>query len=490
MLNFVQAFFVIFIKTIAFFIFFHSCASQTFKFNNQSSCFESGILPNPLLFDYSSINITLLESPCKMLRDNQNLSPTTIDGLSFSTFISIPSDCIFEEDNIPKKIFTRNAHILLWDYTHNEFLDFWLLYQSKKPCGFIIFPKSKFQDSSHYLFIMKKTFFINSLKKEYINDATKLWYDFKSKKTLNYLNQKQIHFIKTIIESYKNLYPFHPDESIYTIFAIRSANGLFVPFLDYIDKRKQWVSIEIISKKLMEGYIPEKEGYVYKINFREKALSPNHHIKILYAGVSNMDYTLKLDYENSIYMYIPYGIDKNILNIILVNGNIIKLPLFRKLAQLSNSVIISYFIFKDPYLNLLNDIIIYENINQILKVYFKKFQIIRIYKICIKDKECIISTFFQEKISNIISFDIPISRTPTFEYIEMKSILDTLKLTDGRMILNIFSKQLKNDIFDFSLYIRYKNKLSKHLNYDFTIHELNFSSLSFNIYELLNILKK
>lgn len=491
MAKFVQAFFFIFIKTIFFFVFFNSCNSIQYISYSQSSCLKNHILPNLSLFDYSPVSSTLLKPECEILNENHSHLPNVIDGFSFSTFITIPSECIFEENLIPKQILSKNPHILLWDYTHNEFLDFWLLYQDKKPCGFLIFPRSKFSDSSYYLFIMKKTFFTNFLKNKYKKDELKLWDHFKNRNSLKQLNENHVNLIKSIIESYKNLYSFHPDESIYTIFPIRSVHGLFAPFLDYMDKRKQWISIDIYNKIFMKDYIPKEEGNVYKIQFREKLINSNYNsTDIIYAGISSFNYPLKRNYENSIYIYIPANINKNKLNIIIVNGNIIKIPSFRKIGQQSNSIIISYFIFKNPYLNLLNDIIIYENINKIIDVYLKEFKIHNIYKICIQDQECVISTFYENNIKDVIIYDIPLLNSTNFSYNQIKSILNLLNFSDEKIILNTLSRQLKDDIVDYSLYLKYKDKLKEYLNYNFTIYEFSFSFVNFHVNEIIDIINR
>ncbi len=490
MSKFVQAFFLIFIKTIFFFIFFPSCKTNQFISNSYSSCLKNHILPNPTMFDYSPLSSTLLQPVCEIFYNNQNFFPHVVDGLSFSTLISIPLECIFEESLIPKQIISPNANIVLWDYTHNIFLDFWILYKPHKPCGMIILPKSKYLDSSFYFLIIKKTFFINFIKNDYKKDINKHWDNFKTKNTLNDLTSYQINLIKSIIESYKNLYSFYPDDSVYTVFPIRSINGLFAPFLHYLEKRKEQITIDIFNQIHLKDYIPKKEGNVYKLQFREKILNSHPTIHIFYGGIGDLNYPIKLEYDNTIYVYIPQNIDKKYVNIILVNGNIIKLPSFRLLAQESNSIIISYFIFKNPFLNFVNDILIYENIHKIIGLYLKEFNIHRIYKICIQDKECIISTFYEPKIQHIISYDIPLLKSDGFNYNEIKLILNTLNFSDGEMILKTFSKQIKEDILDYSLYMKYKHKLMDHLNYNFKIHEFNFSIASYHIYDILNIIKK
>ncbi|GIX41532.1 MAG: hypothetical protein KatS3mg129_1265 [Leptospiraceae bacterium] len=459
-------------------------AYEYFLFENR--CFKEDLIPNFKWFKKSPIRTTLLEPDCNEIKKIEFYFPMVVDGVSIVSSIFIKTDCIFDKNKVPLKVISYNPYFILWDSNKNKFHSLWVQYIEKSNCGFVIIPEEKLNESSNYLFLFNIKAFYYFLKKDYRNNYKELWYNFKEEYRIKDLDKKEEELLVNLIELYSNIYYFNPDENIYTIFPVRSYSGIFAPFLYFRELRKQ-VEIDILEIKNINQEIKTINSNVYKVTYKENKAN---QIKIFYTGIDNNNYSLAYYYKNNLVIYIPDNLKQDGLNILITNGDIISLPFFQGLAKETNSILINYYVFKDRYLNLINDIFIYDNLNRLLNRFVSNYRINQIYKICFYDIECIISTFYEDKIKNILVYKIPeyiIDAYKSGFYYDANININTIYKFNFTMeeIENLFLTQLKEDIFRIYLYRENKEKLDSYLNYSFTIHKIHFL-FNKNDYNIIN----
>lgn len=477
MLKKVQSFFLNFKKKCIFLLilFYLSNIIQNPKFYaydfflSPDDCSKENIFPNIKFFKRSSLRTTLFEPVCKDFKAKENYYPMVIDGVSSTSPIIIKTECIFDKNKIPLNLSSNNPYFVLWDSNHNQLHSLSVRYNDKKQCGLIIFPEKKLSEGSFYLFLFRKRVFYDFLKQEYKLNIKKYWEDFKETQMLRDLDKDQEKMLKSIIKLYSDIFYFNPDENVYSVFPVRSYSGIFAPFLYFRNLRKEELDIDI--KEI-------EENLAYKIKFKEKKKNAKN-IKIYYMGIEDLDYNINYDYTNYFLIYVPKKIQKENLNVIISNGDIVSLPFFRNLAEEKNLVLISYYVFDRSYINFINDIFLYDNIDKILQKFLVKYNIKNIYKICFFDKECIVSTFYQNKIKKVFIHNVPDYIIDSFYknyYYDVhvnKNLFINRNLT-SKEILNLLSTQLEEDLLRINYYMENKEKLIKYLNYQFDLYKINF----------------
>jgi len=485
MLKKVQAFFLFSKKNFYFYLilFFSFCTTNNFKKQNfnhflfQESCMNELLIPNIKMFKKSLLRPTLSELTCNTFKELEKFYPMLLDGISIASTIFIKTDCIFDKNEIPIKLNEFNPYIKLWNYHKNEFSSLKVIYKENQDCGFIVIPEQKLNESSYYLFLFQQRGFDHFLKKELKLNSKDLWKTFKNNFVLNKITKDQENLLVNIIDSYSKNYYFNPDETIYSVFSVRSYSGIFAPFLYFRDQRKH-VEMNIIKKEILLEESKFGNGNVYKIQFKEKKQS---NISIPYIGMEENFNNLNYHYHNYLKIYIPEKVKNDSINILITNGDIISLPFFKELSNKTNTIIINYYVFKDKYLNLMNELLIYDNIYKILNQFIKNFYIIKINKICFYDLECIISTFYEDKIENVFVYKIPEyfldSYNNNYYYdanLNMTYFIKEKFTFTEKEIKDILSQSLKEDIFRIYLYTENKKKLKNHLNYNFSLRKINF----------------
>lgn len=236
----------------------------------------------------------------------------------------------------------------------------------------------------------------------------------------------------------------------------------------------QILSKQEIQKKFNDGYV----GKLFLVQYKEIEKSKDlNFITIPYLEFYDKKTNIKQDYLNQLYLFFPNLISNKSYNVIITNTNIINHSLFRKLAYDTNSIIVVYFVFKNPYYNFLSDIFLNHNILNILKEFNVLF-INKIYKICLYDVECITSTFFEPKINQILLLEFPeeyknILKSHKYDYSFRKfsNKKKKHKLTQEER-LEEYSFDFIKEIIEPYTYFYNQNKLKK-LNYDFSIRNID-----------------
>ncbi|MFN3604064.1 MAG: hypothetical protein ACK4UJ_05075 [Leptonema sp. (in: bacteria)] len=445
-------------------------------------CFTYSIIPNYSFFSKEPIRTNPYRPVCKHLQTIENSYPFFVDGISIYSTIWIPTKCVLEKQNIPTKI-ELNYDFFIWNTNANEFLNFYLLYKDTKECGLILFPSSPFKENSLYVFYLGKHQFYEFLGSKYKKNLEAEWQILKNSLELKVKNPETIQLIEFIKSMFWQRFNKNLDSGIYSLLPTRSFAGLIPSLYYFIKQRSQNLDIKILTKKIIhKNYKNEYSGKLYLIQYREKNRTESISFTIPYLDFYHKKLELKKNYINQIYLFIPERISHlKEKNIILTNTNILDLSIFRKLSYDTNSIIIVYFIFENPFYNFLTDIFLYENLPSILKeINIDSYK--KIYKICLFDEECITATFFEPNIHKVLISKIDGNYEGIINNIPWNYTLNKFSYYKKNIDLNLkilFNESIKDYLKEAtSLYVyTYNQKKLKQLNYSFSILNID------NIYD-------
>lgn len=486
----VQLFFLILNKKkqfsfILLFLFVVYCQIQKKYHNNffknfiiKESCVTNGIIPNLTFFSKSLLRSNQFEPNCKFLKSIESSFPIIIDGVSIYSSIWMPISCKLEKNYIPSR-FKSNLEFFLLNLTYSKFENFFLIYKEDRECGLEIIPLDGFKENSIYALYLGKNQFFQFLKSNYKNEIDKEWNKYKELLSLKIEDQELKKSLESFKKTIKENFNFNLDSGIYSVFPIRSFSALFPSFLYYLEMRNKNLEIQILSKKeIHKNFNDEFSGKVFLLQYKEKEKSKDlNFITIPYLDFYDKKINIKQDYINQLYLFFPSFVSNQSYNIIITNTNIIDHSLFRKLAYDTNSIIVVYFIFKNPYYNFLSDIFLNQNVLNILKAFNILF-INKIYKICFYDVECITSTFFEPKIDQLLLFKIPeeyqnILKNQKYDYSFRKfSNIKKKHTLSKEKRLEEYSLDFIKEIIEPYAYFYNQNKL-KNLNYDFRFRNID-----------------
>ncbi|MCS7204277.1 MAG: hypothetical protein NZ853_01110 [Leptospiraceae bacterium] len=422
-----------------------------------SECRNFSFFPNISFFRASPLRPNQFQPACDEFVEIEDEISTIIDGFSFYSPIILSSVCFFDKSKIPDFVYSfSRGSLILWNATYNEFYDFWIEYIEEPECQLWILPKIPYKEKSMYVLVLKKKEFEQFLKPKYYNQKDEIWEDFKSRFHI------QSDFHKRVMHLFKEYHNQEISQDVVIVFPVRSSHGIISPILQMRGFLKK---AEIQITKKISIYEKRKKK-TYEIEFRLSKY-PEESEEIHYVNPKIKEKLKKRHFK--FYFFYPDDISEK-TKILVSNVNLWKYDLYQELLFNNQYVLISYEPFQDAFLNFISDILIYENMSNFINEINKKIKTSNITKICSENIECLISSFYQDKVDLVILHqihDLDLINERKQSFVQKSQILKKWK--KAKNLSNFYKELLISDIYKMSLYFSQRRKLQPYLNYDFKI---------------------